>query len=71
MTTSTCTLIDSIEFIDNDTVMVVCVDEKAATKALKRNPRAKVVRDETSEDERVALLYRIEDTNLLGAIRRA
>lgn len=76
MTTATVTApvqpkqIESIEFINDMVVMVVCCDEKAAKAVLKRNPRAIVQRGH-SDDERVALLYNIHETNLINAVRRA
>jgi hypothetical protein len=51
--------------------MFVCNDEITAKQYLKRNPRAQVIRDENNGDDRIALLYKLADTNLLNAVRRA
>ena len=59
--------IESIEFINDDQVLVICDDEDTAKRLIKRNPIATV---ESSEDGRFGLVYNAEDTNLLLAIRK-
>ena len=53
----------------NDTVMFI-TDELTAKKLLKRNPRAMVVKGRV-EDERFALVYHINDCNLINGVKRA
>ena len=62
--------IDAIERITSDQVMFVCDDESMARKLLKRNPRAQVIPGENG-DHRIALVYNVNDTNLINAVRRA
>ena len=59
--------IETIEMLTDDTVLVICEDEDTAKTLLKRNPRATV---ESSEDGRYGLVYNIDDTNLMLAIRK-
>lgn len=61
--------IDSIELLDGKGMLVVCNDEYTATKALRRNPRAQVIRE--GIDGRIALIYSLEDAVLMNAIKRA
>ena len=59
-------MITSIEQLTEDAVLVICEDEQAAKKVLKRNATCSV----TQKDGRFALLYHINDTNLINAIKR-
>ena len=61
--------ITSIEMIKDDVVLVVCANERTARDVLKKNPRAQVQRSD--HDDAIGLLYNIESTNLIGAIKRA
>jgi hypothetical protein len=63
--------VDTIERIDDDTIMIVVFDEASARQYLKRNPRCSVIRDEHNGDDRIALVYKSDDCNLLNAVRRA
>lgn len=61
-------MIESIDYLNTDTILVVVEDEHAAKQCLKRNPRAQV---QKAEDDRYGLVYRVDDINLINAIRRA
>jgi hypothetical protein len=63
--------VDTIEYLNDDTIMVVCNDEPSAKAFIKRNPRCSVIRDENNGDDRIALVYKTDDCNLLNAVRRA
>ena len=52
----------------NDTVMFI-TDELTAKKLLKRNPRAKVIKGQ-NDDERFALVYHINDCNLMNGVKK-
>ena len=60
-------MIESIELLDDTTVLVICSDEVVAKKLLKRNPKCNV---QSSEDDRYGLVYHIDQTNLINAIKR-
>ena len=70
MTTSsaTATEIESIEVL-GDTVLII-TNEETAKKLLKRNPRANVTKG-NEIDDRFALVYHINDTNLINGVKRA
>jgi signal transduction histidine kinase len=61
--------IDSIELIEGKGMLVVCNDEYTASKVLRRNPRAQVIRSQ--EDDRIALVYSLEDAVLMNAVKKA
>jgi hypothetical protein len=63
--------VDTIEYLNDGNIMVVCNDELTARQYLKRNPRCSVIRDEHNGDDRIALIYKSDDCNLLNAVRRA
>jgi hypothetical protein len=67
--TTTALSVDTIEYINDDSVMIVVGDEQSAKQYLRRNPRAQVIRGQ-SDDERIALVYKAMDTNLLNAVKR-
>ena len=62
--------IESIEFLNDSTILVVVSDEASAKLCLKRNPRCQLQRDPTDNDPRIGLIYSIEDTDLIKAIKR-
>ena len=64
-------MIESIEFLNDETILFVVNGEATAKQCLKRNPRAAVQHDSDADDERYGLVYRLADCNLLNAIRRA
>ena len=61
-------MIESIELLNNDTVLFITEDEATAKQCLKKNPRASVTK---SDDERYGLAYKLTDTNMMNAIKRA
>lgn len=63
--------VDTIEYLHDGNIMVVCNDELTAKQYIKRNPRCSVVRDEHNGDDRIALIYKSDDCSLLNAVRRA
>jgi hypothetical protein len=68
-TTPATLIIETIEAITNDQVLFICNDEAAAKECLMRNPRASIQRG-ADDDKRVALVYNIEDVNMINAIKR-
>ena len=61
--------IESVELLNASTVLVVVSDEESARLCLKRNPRCQLQRDPTGNDPRIGIIYSIEDTDLIRAIK--
>lgn len=59
--------IESISYLNDDQIIVICSDEDTAKHLIKRNPRAHI---ERTEEGRYGLVYDIDDTNLALAIRK-
>ena len=62
--------IETIELLPNNQVMFVCDSETVAKKLLRRNPRGSLAKGADDTDERVVLVYDLDQTNLLNAIKR-
>ena len=72
MTTSTfnkTVVIESIEFLSDTTILIVVGNEYSAKKVLKRNPRAQVQRDPSGIDERIGLVYNLNEIDLIRAVK--
>lgn len=61
-------MIESIELLNETAVLFITTDEVTAKKLLKRNPKAQVTK---ADDDRYGLVYKIEDTNLMNAVKRS
>jgi len=62
--------IDTIELLPNEQVLVVCKTREAAMRCLRRNPRGSAMPSSEDGDERVALVYSLNETNIINAIKR-
>ena len=66
-TTTKDTMITTIEAITDDAVLIVCTED-TAKQLLKRNPLANVQHNDN--EEMYGLVYSIEETNLMNAVKR-
>jgi hypothetical protein len=60
-------MILNIELIGDDAVLIIASDEATAKRCLKRNPFAEVSR---GADDEWGLVYSLDQTNLINAIKR-
>jgi hypothetical protein len=63
--------IESIEFLNTDTIIVVVSDDFSARFLVERNPRCVLQRDPSGVDKRVGLVYSKDDCDLIRAIKTA
>jgi hypothetical protein len=63
--------IESIEYLNNDTLIIVVSDDFSARFLVERNPRCVLQRDPSNVDKRVGLVYSSDDCDLIRAIKTA
>ena len=60
-------MITKVEQLTDESIIIICNDEKTARQCIKRNPSCAV---QHGDDEKVALVYNINQINLINCIKR-